>query len=139
VRREITPNKVLRVLDANYNRAKEGLRVCEDAARFLLDDRILSAGFKRVRHALASAMRPLGLKDIVTSRDIERDVGKATIPSERKRKGVADVFYANAQRVKESLRVLEEFGKVARPGASEKFKHLRYSVYELEKKVLGRL
>jgi hypothetical protein len=139
VRHKITPNKVLRVLDANYNRAKEGLRVCEDAARFLLDDRTLSAGFKRVRHALAEAMRPLGLNDIVTSRDIERDVGKGTIPSERKRKGVGDVFYANAQRVKESLRVLEEFGKVVSPVASEKFKLLRYSIYELEKKVLGRL
>ena len=129
----------MRVLDANYNRAKEGLRVCEDAARFLLDDRILSAGFKRVRHALAEAMHPLGLKDIVTSRDIRRDVGKGTISSERRRKGIADVFYANAQRVKESLRVLEEFVKVLSPDASEKFKRLRYSVYELEKKVLGRL
>jgi thiamine-phosphate pyrophosphorylase len=139
VRRKITPNKVLRVLDANYNRAKEGLRVCEDAARFLLDERVLSAGFKRVRHALADAMRPLGLKGIVTSRDIKRDVGKGTISSERKRKGIADVFYANAQRVKESLRVLEEFVKIVSPDTSEKFKRLRYSVYELEKKVLGRL
>jgi thiamine-phosphate pyrophosphorylase len=129
----------LRVLDANYNRAKEGLRVCEDAARFLLDDRVLSAGFKQARHSLAEAMRPLGPRDIVVSRDIMGDVGKGTISSERKRKGVEDVFYANAQRVKESLRVLEEFVKIMSPESSERFKKLRYFAYELEKKVLVRL
>ncbi len=139
MRRKVAPTKILRVLDANYNRAKEGLRVCEDAARFLLDDGTLSIGFKRVRHALALVMRTFGLKVIVASRDIEGDVGTGTISSERKRRGVEDVFYANSQRVKESLRVLEEFAKISSPMSSEKFKRLRYSVYALEKKVLGRL
>ncbi len=39
---------VLRLLDANANRAREALRVLEDYARFVLDDGGLSGGLKDV-------------------------------------------------------------------------------------------
>ena len=54
--------ELFRIIDANYNRAKEGLRVCEDIARFILNDKALSAGFKRARHTLAGAITLFGLK-----------------------------------------------------------------------------
>lgn len=139
LRRNVTRQELFRVVDANYNRAKEGLRVCEDIARFIFDDRRLTERFKRVRHGLTQAIKPFGFKEIVTARDILKDVGRQTVKSETKRSSVGDLLYANSQRVKESLRVLEEFAKLVNIKAAERLKRLRYAVYELEKEVLGRL
>ena len=137
--RKITQKELFRVVDANYNRAKEGLRVCEDIARFVFNDASLTARFKRVRHGLFQAIKPLGLKEIVTAREIQKDVGRQTVKSEADRSSVGDLLYANSQRVKESLRVLEEFAKLENIQAAEKLKRLRYAVYAIEKEVLGRV
>ncbi len=137
--RQITQKEMFRVVDANYNRAKEGLRVCEDLCRFVLDDKALTAGFKKSRHDLASVIEAFGLKEIVSARDILKDVGKKTVDEESKRFSVDDLLYANAQRVKESLRVLEEFAKLVNIKAAERLKRLRYTFYDLEKKTFGRL
>ena len=128
-----------RVVDANFNRAKEGLRVCEDMSRFILDDKVLTSGYKTARHQLTVAAGVFGLKDIVRARDVKGDVGRPTTISESVRGNMADIFYANTQRVKESLRVLEEFAKLADAGRAEDFKALRYKVYGLEKKAFERL
>ncbi len=136
---KVALQKIRRVVDANYNRAKEGLRVCEDIARFVLDDGALTARYKRVRHGLTQAVEAFGLKEIVTARDILKDVGRATLSSESRRSSVGDLLYANSQRAKESLRVLEEFAKLVNINAAEKLKRLRYAVYDLEKESLGRL
>jgi thiamine-phosphate pyrophosphorylase len=130
---------LFRVIDANYNRAKEGLRVCEDVCRFVRDDDAATARFKKVRHGLTAAVSVFGLKDIVASRDIAGDVGRRTIAAESRRQGVADIFYANSQRVKESLRVLEEFAKLKDARAAGAFKKLRYTVYDIEKDVLEKM
>jgi len=127
------------VIDANYNRAKEGLRVCEDVCRFIRDDQKSTARFKKIRHDLTAAVAVFGLKDIVASRDIARDVGRKTIAAESRRGSVGDIFYANAQRVKESLRVLEEFAKLKDADAASSLKKLRYTVYEIEKNALKRM
>jgi hypothetical protein len=49
-----------------------------------------------------------------------------------------DIYYANSQRVKESIRVLEEFAKLRNKQVAEKLKKLRYRVYALEKKIIER-
>ncbi len=43
---------VLRIIDANANRAREALRVMEEAARFLLNDEELSAALSLVTGAI---------------------------------------------------------------------------------------
>lgn len=139
MRQPVTKKELFRVVDANYNRAKEGLRVCEDIARFVFDDKSMTARLKRIRHGLTEAVGPLGLREIVTAREILKDVGRATIKSETKRSSVGDLLYANSQRVKESLRVLEEFAKLVNINAARKLKRLRYAVYSIEKDMLGRL
>ena len=126
-------------MDANYNRAKEGLRVCEDLCRFVLDEKDLTSGFKKVRHDLTQAIKSFGLKEIVTARDILKDVGKKTVDEESKRFSAEDLLYSNSQRVKESLRVLEEFAKLVNIKAAERLKGLRYKFYDLEKEAFGRL
>ncbi len=130
--------KFLRIIDANFNRAKEGLRVCEDVCRFLLDEKVLTANCKNIRHELTTLMIPLGLKEIIAGRDIEGDVGTRSTRSESRREKPADIFYANCQRVKESLRVLEEFAKLNSIKTAAGIKNLRYQIYAIEKKVLTR-
>ncbi|MEI8011714.1 MAG: thiamine-phosphate pyrophosphorylase [Candidatus Omnitrophota bacterium] len=135
----MTVDKVMRLVDANYNRAKEGLRVCEDIFRFVRDDREVTARLKQVRHGLTAAADIVGFKAILAARDIGHDVGRATIAEESARGSVEDIFFANIQRVKESLRVLEEFAKLSDKKASMAFKELRYTVYEIEKISLEKL
>ncbi len=129
--------KLLRVVDANFNRAKEGLRVCEDVCRFLLDDAKATKEFKNIRHLLTAYIAVFAFKNLMASRDVKADSGRQTIKAESRRKSTSDIFYANCQRVKESLRVLEEFSKLKDVKVAAKIKNLRYQVYIIEKKVLG--
>jgi len=130
---------IYRILDANLNRAREGLRVCEDVTRFVLDSEALSKELKALRHGIASALRsmPSGAKRLLEARDSEGDVGKGSKrPSEMKRSGAPDIFTANIQRVKESLRVLEEFSKIIDTRLAIRFRRLRFRTYTIEKKAL---
>jgi hypothetical protein len=130
--------KIFRVIDANANRAKEGLRVCEDICRFVIESKTYTKQLKELRHSLTKHLKSLDWSDLVNARNIEEDIGRASITAELSRKHVADICTANIQRVKESIRVLEEFAKLIRPDLSEEFKTLRYQVYAIEKKVLKR-
>src|SRR5688572_18127364 len=67
-------NPALRILDANLNRAREGLRVLEDYARFILNDDSISAHLKRIRHDLA-ACAPQLASEAILHRDTPGDVG----------------------------------------------------------------
>ena len=129
--------ELYRVMDANLNRAKEGLRVCEDICRFVYDHRQWTSGLKTIRHQLTESAAGIGISNLVAARHIEGDVGKKTINSELARRRVDDIFYANAQRVKESIRVLEEFAKLKDRHTAEDFKKLRYRMYALEKKIIA--
>jgi len=132
---------VFRLIDANLNRSSEAIRVCEDIARFILNDRPLTRAFKAVRHRIGSlrksisASRPALLK----SRNVKRDVGKKTAFREGTRKDIGSIFLANLGRAKESLRVLEEITKLLDKKKAEAFKKARFKVYELEKKSRIRL
>ena len=129
-----------RIIDANFNRAKEGLRVCEDVCRFFLDERGWTKQLKMIRHRLTEIIAHLKLKTLLKARNIEGDVGKVShASSEFKRKNVSDIFYANVQRVKESIRVLEEFTKLRNVTIAQELKSLRYQIYALEKKVVVKL
>lgn len=131
-------NSLYRILDANFNRAKEGLRVCEDLCRYIWDQRVLTRSFKDLRHELTGIMSGLDIQKALEARHIQGDVGRTTSISESKRVDIDAVFWANSQRVKESLRVLEEVAKLIDPRRSSKLKLLRYKVYALEQKVIGR-
>jgi len=130
-----------RIIDANLNRLKEGIRVCEEITRFILDDKSLTARFKAIRHEISGISENLPDKcRLLKGRYSEGDVGRKTHHHhELKRSGVEDIFFANIQRVKESLRVLEEFLKLKNTPAALRFKDLRYSVYELEKKAFTKI
>jgi len=126
-----------RIFDANFNRSKEGLRVCEDLCRYIWDQRTLTRALKDVRHELTEITAGLDMQKALEARHIQSDVGKVSSVSECKRKDVYAVFWANSQRVKESLRVLEEVVKLIDVKTALKLKALRYKVYALEQKAVG--
>ncbi len=125
--------KIWRALDANFNRVKEGLRVCEDVCRFVYDDRRNAKVLKDMRHKISQLIGSVDRGVAVAARDIEGDVGKASIGPEMNRKTVEDILFANLQRVKESIRVLEEFSKLSSIKNAQAFKILRYKLYDLER------
>lgn len=133
---------VYRIIDANFNRSREGLRVCEDISRFMLNSSVIAKELKSLRHAISdvvSSDERLG-KILIASRDSECDVGKRPAKEiEVKRNKASDVFTANIERAKESVRVLEEFFKLLDASLSEKLSGIRFRTYEIEKKALKRL
>lgn len=127
--------RIMRALDANFNRTREGLRVCEDIARFIMDSKRLTEELKTVRHKVSTIRKemPLGAR-LMASRDVEGDIGKdLNIRSRTRRGSCGDIFNANMQRVKESLRVLEEFIKLSDEKTARKISRLRFTVYKIEK------
>ena len=127
-------NNIGRIIDANLNRAKEGLRVCEEVARFILDNHKFTAQFKKIRHKVDSLIGKIYPDaKLLVQRRAGNDVGRFNSRGELKRCNCRDIFWANIQRTKESLRVLEEFSKLLDPKTALGFKQLRYEVYEIEK------
>jgi thiamine-phosphate pyrophosphorylase len=127
---------VLRALDAAANRAREGLRAVEDFARFMLDDRHLTEQCKRLRHDLTAVASRLSSRHRLAARETQADVGTTlTPPSETHRADMADLLAANFARLQESLRSLEEFGKLRDPAWAAELKQLRYRSYTLHRAV----
>jgi hypothetical protein len=130
-------NNIGRIIDANINRAKEGLRVCEEITRFILEEPILTSELKEIRHKVSVLLEaaPYG-KELIKERDSKSDIGRDIYARELKRKNYQDIFFANIQRAKESIRVLEEFTKLGSVKTAVAFKKIRYSLYEIEKRAL---
>lgn len=128
--------KLLRAIDANFNRAKEGLRVVEDSLRFIYENDSLRKKTRKLRHSLDLIAQNKHYIASIKLRDSNADLGKNVDSLELSRTDCQDVLYANLQRVKESLRALEEFFKIIQPSLVAEFKNMRYLAYTLEKNIL---
>ncbi len=122
--------KTERLIDANINRLREGLRVIEDIHRYIFDDAEISSEIKNLRHNIQQAYN---IQRIIY-RDIENDVSKHTTESEINREDLNSVLIANFSRTEESSRVLEELFKLNYPELSGIFKDIRYMLYAIEKR-----
>ena len=125
--------ELFRVIDANLNRLKEGIRVVEDIMRYKNNDKILSHKLKNLRH-IANVQESL---ELLKYRDSTNDVLRQTVKSEMNRTDLTDIILANFKRAQESSRVLEEIYKLSNATYSENFKHIRYELYTLEKEILS--
>jgi thiamine-phosphate pyrophosphorylase len=126
---------ILRLLDANANRAREALRVTEDYARFILNNADLSRAIKSLRHDMAQILGPI-LAESILFRDTENDVGtEIEAAAEMSRTDLGEVVTAAAKRTGEALRAIEEYLKTLDSVAARKIEHLRYRWYEIERKL----
>jgi thiamine-phosphate pyrophosphorylase len=133
-----------RVVDANLNRGREGLRVLEDFVRFASDHSGLTRQVKQMRHRLVAAEQLLesqfrNEQSLTTDqRDTEGDVGTAiTVDGEQHRGSLRELVRANCRRLQEALRSLEEFGKLLSTRFAADMKQLRYEAYTLEKDLMA--
>jgi len=118
----------LRLIDANLNRLREGIRVIEDIFRYVYNDKSTSSKLKSLRHL----SRLENYNELLETRDIQNDVLKESIKSEQNREDLYSILIANFKRAQESSRVLEEFTKLISISDSENFKYIRYELYNLE-------
>ena len=132
----------LRIIDANLNRAGEGLHLLEDLARLILNDANLTQQLKTIRHGILRGDWSFN-QQLIQSRDSEGDVGVDIEASgEEKHRELPIMVVANARRVQEALRILEELAKI--PGTTpqldpDKFKQARFALYTIEQTLLSKL
>ncbi len=145
-------NAANRIIDANFNRAREGLRVIEDYCRFALNSKSLSARAKELRHQLCRSIGKLDSGKLIASRDTLADVGvDQVIEGQHRREDLKDCLTAACKRVVEALRVLSEViqcvegvspsfkiirGQDARDTISKQIEQIRYAAYTLEKDIV---
>lgn len=122
-------------MDANLNRIKEGVRVVEDICRFVYEFKDEASKLKSIRHSAKSSY----LLDALPHRDIIGDILKSTTNSEKQRSDIIAVVIANFKRAQESARTLEECFKLIDVEEAEKFKKIRYELYDAEKSLFAKL
>ena len=118
----------LRLIDANLNRLREGIRVVEDIFRYVYNDKQTALKLKELRHL----SRLENYIELLETRDVKNDVLRSSIKSEQNRTDLYSILIANFKRAQESSRVLEEFCKLISIKDSENFKYIRYELYNLE-------
>jgi len=124
--------ELFRVIDANINRLKEGIRVVEDILRYKDNNKELSSKLKSLRHKAQIAEQ----QELLRYRDSINDVLRPSTKSEQNRFSLEDILTANLKRAQESARVLEELYKLDNITYSENFKTLRYELYNVEKEIM---
>ena len=127
-------NNIYTAIDANLNRAVEGLRVCEDVLRFIVHDE-RSLDFKKLRHRVVGALKDLN-STLLNARNVDEDKQKfVDLSSEKTRASIESVFKSNISRAQESLRCLEEFSKLVCPENCAELQNIRFELYSLEKEI----
>jgi thiamine-phosphate pyrophosphorylase len=136
----VDDSKLLRLIDANVDRVQEGLRLLEDVARFMLDEAALSEALKALRHSIGGEVASSYGK-LLSGRRVAEDVGASlNPPTEMERANLQGLIAANAKRVEESLRVLEEVAKLPDLNLNAgSFKEMRFQLYDLERKLVDQV
>ncbi len=128
---------IYRIIDANFNRAREAARVIEEYCRFCLDSARLSSRAKHLRHRLSETISKLPADKLIASRDSRSDVGRSMkIPDQMARTDLRDCFIAAAKRLPEALRALSETIQTIDPTMSQLIEELRFNAYTLEKDII---
>jgi len=114
------------IIDANINRATEGLRVIEEYTRFISQNKAqtdaLSALRKKISHSEPHPEKNLKIRN--TSKDVR------ALDPPNPRHSLLDLLKANFKRAEEAFRVLEEYTSLPL------YNEARYELYQLEKQIL---
>jgi thiamine-phosphate pyrophosphorylase len=128
---------IYRIIDANFNRAREAIRVIEEFCRFNLNSTVLFERTKQLRHELSSAISRLDAQRLIANRDTPGDVGAGKkVDKQLHRENLTDCFTAACKRLTEALRALAEMIQTQNPYVAEKLENLRYTSYTLEKDIV---
>jgi len=142
-----------RIIDANLNRLREGLRCVEEYFRLSWDEKESKAAsrIRSIRRLVKNGEMYFSEKSLLECRETESDPFSAPDPSiDSQRDGLVDVVKAGIKRSQEASRAIEEYSlllkNVPDPKETKKysskespssiFKKIRFMIYELEKDVL---
>ena len=133
-RTEAEDLRIFQIIDANLDRAREGLRVLEDWARFGLGEKEYVNKIKNFRQILGKKH----LEIYKQTRDHIEDQCKGLTHLEQfKRNTPEQIISSNAGRVQEALRVIEEFSRLHNHELSIIASKIRYEIYTLEVNLLN--
>jgi len=128
---------VYRIIDANFNRAREAIRVIEDFCRFALNSSSLTERAKQLRHELSAAIDKLDAGRLISSRNTLGDVGiSKKVDKQLQRTDLYNCFTAGCKRLTEALRTLSEMTQTLNPSVAGTIEKLRYTAYTLEKDII---
>ncbi len=131
--------KIYRILDANVNRAAEGIRVVEDICRFHYEDEKLTKKLRDTRHLVRKNLKNID-HHLLRNRDSSHDIGKKITNQSKidKKENTAQIITANFKRALEAIRVIEEISKTVEGmyETGKEYEDIRYRLYYLEKEVL---
>jgi thiamine-phosphate pyrophosphorylase len=126
----------LRIVDANANRAAEGVRTVEEFTRFGLEDGYLTGKCKETRHELTRVLAMLSRRELAAARETPTDVGtQIASDSEYRRQHLRDTAAAGTKRVEQALRSLEEYGKLLSEDFAREIERLRYGWYAVARAI----
>jgi len=127
-------SRIYQIIDANLDRAREGLRVLEDWARFGLGKEKYVEKIKDFRQILGK--NHLGIYK--QHRNFIEDQCKGLTHQEQiNKKSPEQIISSNAARVQEALRVVEEFSRHHNHELSKISSKIRYEIYTLEIELLS--
>ncbi|OHB61115.1 MAG: thiamine-phosphate diphosphorylase [Planctomycetes bacterium RBG_13_46_10] len=127
---------VYRIIDANFNRAREAARVVEEFCRFALNSAALSERAKRLRHELSACLGKLDTGRLLSSRDTLGDIGAGRhVDKQLERSDLKDCLTAGCKRLTEALRTLTEMTQTLDRSAAQILEKLRFEAYTLEKDI----
>jgi len=126
--------RIYQIIDANLDRAREGLRVLEDWARFALAEEKYVKKIKNFRQILGKNH----LEVYKQSRNrIEDSCKGLTHKEQTNRKTSEQIISSNSGRIQEALRVIEEFSRLHNHELSKITSEIRYEIYTIETDLLS--
>lgn len=130
-------NNFYRLIDANINRAAEGIRTAEDIARFILDDYAAASELKQLRHRLRKSVSHIE-EFLLSSRDADNDPGRSDRYIDNSKDGdFLKTFTKNISRAEEAVRSAEEaLRATGEKTAALALQEIRYILYSIEKSIL---
>ena len=129
--------RIYQLIDANLDRAREGLRVLEDWCRYSdLDIKDLIKTLKNWRHSLGLHHHNIYRQARCTIKDQGLGLSHS---AQAKRDTPEQIIIANASRVQEALRVLEEFSRNTNPSLAKDAAEIRYGLYQLEIDLINKM
>jgi len=130
-------NVLYHIIDANFNRGREALRVMEEYCRFGLNHAGLSGRAKQCRHRLCEALGRLDRLKLLANRDVAGDVGREMkVAGQLSRQSLQDCFIAASKRASEALRALAEATQSIDTDIAAVMEQLRFEVYALEQETV---
>lgn len=136
----LNADSILRLLDANANRAREGLRTTEDYIRFSVGESRWSKRLRSLRHGLTEVVQHVVPQErLVAARRVDRDIGHPALAEEAHtpvQSSARDVAIRGLKRAEEAIRVLEEYVRGTDIEAARRFSEMRFATYEAEQWLL---